>query len=181
MIIRKLRLQKGWSQEQLAELTGLSTRTIQRIEKGSVASQESISALASVFAIDREELLKTLAGDRGVSASEEAPVAVSDQHSTLPEDTTMTDLNISAEEKKAFEYIEKLKGFYYHIIAFIFVIACLTGLNFYVSPGDWWIFWIIGGWLVGVVLHAIWVFDGLFGFGPEWEKRKIEQKLGRKL
>lgn len=31
MIVRKLRLQRGWSQEQLATLTGLSVRTIQRI------------------------------------------------------------------------------------------------------------------------------------------------------
>ena len=34
MIVRKLRLQRGWSQEQLAEMSGLSTRTIQRIERG---------------------------------------------------------------------------------------------------------------------------------------------------
>ena len=30
MLIPKLRLQRGWSQEQLAELRGLSVRTIQR-------------------------------------------------------------------------------------------------------------------------------------------------------
>jgi transcriptional regulator with XRE-family HTH domain len=34
LLIQKLRLQRGWSQEQLAELTGLSVRTIQRIERG---------------------------------------------------------------------------------------------------------------------------------------------------
>jgi transcriptional regulator with XRE-family HTH domain len=28
MLIQKLRLQRGWSQEQLAELSGLSVRTI---------------------------------------------------------------------------------------------------------------------------------------------------------
>ena len=33
MAIKELRLEKGWSQEQLAELSNLSTRTIQRIEK----------------------------------------------------------------------------------------------------------------------------------------------------
>jgi transcriptional regulator with XRE-family HTH domain len=32
MLIQKLRLQRGWSQEQLAELSGLSVRTIQRLE-----------------------------------------------------------------------------------------------------------------------------------------------------
>jgi transcriptional regulator with XRE-family HTH domain len=34
MLIQKLRLQRGWSQEQLAELSGLSVRTIQRLERG---------------------------------------------------------------------------------------------------------------------------------------------------
>ncbi|CAM4169684.1 XRE family transcriptional regulator [Vibrio agarivorans] len=34
MIIRKLRLKRGWTQEQLAELSGLSIRTVQRIERG---------------------------------------------------------------------------------------------------------------------------------------------------
>jgi len=42
MLIQKLRLQRGWSQEQLAELSGLSVRTIQRIERGQPASIESL-------------------------------------------------------------------------------------------------------------------------------------------
>jgi transcriptional regulator with XRE-family HTH domain len=33
MIVRKLRLQRGWTQEHLAELTGLSVRSIQRLER----------------------------------------------------------------------------------------------------------------------------------------------------
>ena len=32
--IKKLRLARHWSQEQLSEMSGLSIRTIQRIEKG---------------------------------------------------------------------------------------------------------------------------------------------------
>jgi len=34
MLVRKLRLQRGWSQEHLAELVGVSVRTVQRIERG---------------------------------------------------------------------------------------------------------------------------------------------------
>ena len=52
MNIQKLRLQRGWSQQQLAELSGLSSRTIQRIENGQPASAESLKSLASVFEID---------------------------------------------------------------------------------------------------------------------------------
>ena len=52
MIVRKLRLQRGWSQEQLAQFSGLSVRTIQRIENGGNAGLESLKSLASVFEID---------------------------------------------------------------------------------------------------------------------------------
>ena len=34
MIVRKLRLKNGWSQSRLAEMAGVTTRTIQRIEQG---------------------------------------------------------------------------------------------------------------------------------------------------
>ncbi len=49
MLIQKLRLQRGWSQEQLAELSGLSVRTIQRLERGQPASVESLKALGAVL------------------------------------------------------------------------------------------------------------------------------------
>jgi transcriptional regulator with XRE-family HTH domain len=38
MIVKNLRDQHKWSQEQLAELCGLNVRTIQRVESGSKAS-----------------------------------------------------------------------------------------------------------------------------------------------
>ena len=43
------RQQRAWSQTQLAEISGLSLRTIQRIEKNGKASLESVKALASVY------------------------------------------------------------------------------------------------------------------------------------
>ncbi len=33
MIVRKLRLERNWTQEQLAEMCGISVRTIQRLER----------------------------------------------------------------------------------------------------------------------------------------------------
>ena len=56
MLIQKLRLQRGWSQEQLAELSGLSVRTIQRLERGQTASVESLKALGAAFEIDFSHL-----------------------------------------------------------------------------------------------------------------------------
>jgi transcriptional regulator with XRE-family HTH domain len=55
-IVRSRRQQKSWSQEQLAALSGLSLRTVQRIEKGGKASLESKKALASVFEVAVAEL-----------------------------------------------------------------------------------------------------------------------------
>ncbi|MBL4568855.1 MAG: helix-turn-helix transcriptional regulator [Flavobacteriaceae bacterium] len=50
--LKRLRLEYKWSQTQLADLSGLSLRTIQRIENGDKPSIESIKALSSLFEID---------------------------------------------------------------------------------------------------------------------------------
>lgn len=52
MLIQQLRLQRGWSQQQLAELSGLSVQTIQSIEQGQAASTEALKSLAAVFDIN---------------------------------------------------------------------------------------------------------------------------------
>ena len=49
MTIQSRRLEKGWSQEELARHSGLSTRTIQRIEGGQKPGLESLKCLAAVF------------------------------------------------------------------------------------------------------------------------------------
>lgn len=54
--IQKLRAMKCWSQEELASASGLSVRTIQRVEKKGTASLETTKALASVFDVTPDEL-----------------------------------------------------------------------------------------------------------------------------
>ncbi len=49
MNVQQRRREKGWSQEELARHSGLSTRTIQRIEGGQKAGLESLKCLAAVF------------------------------------------------------------------------------------------------------------------------------------
>ena len=55
-MIKKIRISKGWSQEQLAQFSGLSVRTIQRIERGHNAGLESLKSIAAVFDMDISEL-----------------------------------------------------------------------------------------------------------------------------
>lgn len=55
--LRELRAARQWSQEQLANLSGLNLRTIQRLESGARISTESLRALAAVFEVPAESLL----------------------------------------------------------------------------------------------------------------------------
>lgn len=56
MKIRQLRMEKAWTQQQLAEICGLSLRTIQRVEVHGIASLETSKALAAAFNIERLEI-----------------------------------------------------------------------------------------------------------------------------
>jgi len=53
--VRKIRIERHWSQDQLAEMSGLSVRTIQRIENGENAGLESLKSLAAVFEFNIED------------------------------------------------------------------------------------------------------------------------------
>ncbi|MDP1931338.1 MAG: helix-turn-helix transcriptional regulator [Gammaproteobacteria bacterium] len=55
-LIREMRLSKSWSQEALAENSGVSLRTVQRIEVDGVASYRSRIAIAKVLGLEPEEL-----------------------------------------------------------------------------------------------------------------------------
>ncbi|GAA5140029.1 helix-turn-helix domain-containing protein [Thalassotalea piscium] len=155
MIIRKIRLQRGWSQEQLAELSGLSVRTIQRIERGQSAGLESLKSLAAVFEVQVADL--------------------------QPELAMNTTSKLTIEEEQAIEYVRDLKGFYSHLTTYVIVIACLFIFNLTFTPSYLWVLWAAFGWGIGVVSHAISVFEVFSFFGADWEKKQIEKKLGRKL
>lgn len=57
--IKLIRLDKGWTQQDLAEFCDVSVRTIQRVEKSGIASLETTLALASVFEVDKATFLET--------------------------------------------------------------------------------------------------------------------------
>lgn len=55
-LVKTLRQQRSWTQDQLATVAGMSLRTVQRIEKEGVCSLESRQALAAAFEIDAASL-----------------------------------------------------------------------------------------------------------------------------
>jgi transcriptional regulator with XRE-family HTH domain len=52
IIVRKLRLQRGWTQGDLARFAGMNVRSVQRVERGQQSSLETLKALAAVFETD---------------------------------------------------------------------------------------------------------------------------------
>lgn len=56
MILKQLRISRHLSQEQLAQMSGLNVRTIQRIESGQNASVETLKCLAAVLEVDIQTL-----------------------------------------------------------------------------------------------------------------------------
>lgn len=58
--IKQIRTQKNWSQEQLSEKSGLSLRTIQRIETTQIASKESINRIAQAFGLEPDSLMSNI-------------------------------------------------------------------------------------------------------------------------
>ena len=157
MLIQKLRLPRGWSQQQLADLSGLSVRTIQRIEQGQVASTESLKSLAAVFEID---------------------------FSTLQEpdmNTPIASPGFNADETLAFAQVRKLKGFYMHLAQYVIVVTLLLSLNWWTRPQYLWVGWVAMGWGIGVLFHGLRVFERFSPFGADWEKKEVEKRLGRKI
>lgn len=159
MLIQKLRLQRGWSQEQLAEISGLSVRTVQRIERGQAASLETMKALAAVFEIDIAQLTEP----------KEADVPV------VP--TTV----VETEEAIAFAKVRRVKRFYLHLMRYGAVITLLAIINLVTSPQYLWFIWPMLGWGLGLAAQALTTFELVPFLGARWEKEEVEKHLGRKL
>lgn len=53
-----MRISKGWSQEQLSQFSGVSVRTIQRLERGQNAGLESLKCIAAAFDMELSALQK---------------------------------------------------------------------------------------------------------------------------
>lgn len=150
MLIRKLRLERGWSQEQLAQMAGISTRTLQRAERGKQSSIETLKCLAAVLEVD---------------------------HNALTQEAQMSSDMISKEERMAIEHVDKLRGFYTHVASYVIVIGAMAVINIVTMPGYYWFLWAALGWGIGLASHAINTFELLPFFGPDWEKRQIEKRV----
>ena len=160
MLIQKLRLQRGWSQEQLAEVSGVSTRTVQRLERGQPASLESLKALASAFELDLKDL---------------------QEPNMTSIDTDPGFKDVRPDEALALAHVRKLRAFYIHLAQYVVVIGGLVVFNLVTNPRVLWFVWPAFGWGIGVAAHGMSVFARPPFFDGAWERRQVEKYLGRKL
>jgi transcriptional regulator with XRE-family HTH domain len=177
MIVRKLRLRNGWSQEQLAEMTGLSVRTIQRIERGQPASLESQKALAAVFEVDITTFQPPEKPEKVTQEPQtQEPVMNTTNTNDQTECTEQPVEKVSDEEAGAMEYVKGIKDFYGHLS--FFVIFTLIFI-FAGHISDMLLPW--GAWALGVIFHGLQAYEVINIFNINWEKKMVEKRLKKKL
>jgi transcriptional regulator with XRE-family HTH domain len=158
MFIQKLRLQRGWSQEQLADMSGVSVRTIQRLEQGKPAAIETLKSLGAVLDVPFHEL----------------------RSSTMNDEDAIPLTILPADEVMALRYARKLRGFYAHAAQYAVVITIMAVINFFTSDYPW-VLWTAFGWGSGLLVHYLMISERVPFLGAAWEKRVVEERLGRKL
>lgn len=157
MSIQKMRLQRGWSQQQLADASGLSARTVQRLESGRAGSIESMKSIAAVFEVDFSTLI-----------TEE----------TMTEQSTTTR---TAQERIAFRRARRVRDYFLHVLIYLAANAMCIAINLLTSPDRLWFVGLTLFWGIGLLAHTlrIFVFDRYFD--GRWERAYVEKLLNRPL
>jgi len=157
MNIQERRLEKGWSQEELARHSGLSTRTVQRIEGGQKAGLESLKCLAAVF---------------------ETSISALMQEHKMNDTAKPNQSAISEFEREAMEHVQKLKAVRIHLMLFALIMPALYALNLFISPDYLWVVFVAIAWGSALILlFAIFAFSGLFG--ASWEQRQFKKRMSK--
>lgn len=132
-ILKPLRLEKGWSQEQLADIAGVSSRTIQRIENGEACSLDTAQSLAAAFNTKPDIFLKPPAGE--------------------DEKDLLTRVRLE-------RTVRQRLGFYGHLAVYLAVNTLLAVINLTTFPGHLWFLYPLAGWGIGVIADAVMTFGG---------------------
>ncbi len=158
MQVKTLRTQHNWSQEQLAHMSGLSIRTIQRIENGENVGLETLKSLAAVFEVNVNDL--------------------KEERTMIPEITlskVKSNSNDSIQQQKtAIKKAQSIKNLY--LITFCMIVIFLL----FIVPNY------NGGENLGPIVVVSISFAAMIGFyaysifkpfGEEWEQNKAKQIL----
>jgi 2TM domain len=81
--------------------------------------------------------------------------------------------------ERAIRRVAAIKGFYIHLGIYLIVNAGLIVIDALTGP-DWWVQWVMFGWGIGVVAHALAVFGHASKIVADWEDRKIKQLMAER-
>jgi transcriptional regulator with XRE-family HTH domain len=150
--IRPLRLEKGWSQEQLATVAGLSTSTVQRIENGEQASLETLTAIAAALGVQVSDL------------------------NAQPQQTTMGEE--TPDEQRLRRQVAAEGKLLSMAVRFAVIGAILLAVNVFTHPHYLWSLWAIGGMSLALVMRAVRTLL-LRNVFSRWQEQRLAQKLRR--
>lgn len=74
--------------------------------------------------------------------------------------------------------VAAIKGFYVHLVVFTAVLLGLLLIDLGTGRG-WWVHWVLMGWGIGIVVHALAVYGRKPRFVADWEQRKLRQIMNR--
>jgi len=84
-------------------------------------------------------------------------------------------MNEDEKFKKAKERVKEIKDFYGHLLVYVVVNIGIFLINYIVSPGTYWFYWVLIGWGIGLAVHWIQVFGiGKF-LDKQWEEKKVKE------
>jgi hypothetical protein len=78
--------------------------------------------------------------------------------------------------ERAIRRVAAIRGFYTHLAVYVVVNIGLLIVNALTGP-EWWVQWVVFGWGIGIVAHALAVFGRASRFVRDWEERKIKQLM----
>uniref|UniRef100_UPI004047FFAB 2TM domain-containing protein n=1 Tax=Polaribacter sp. TaxID=1920175 RepID=UPI004047FFAB len=96
---------------------------------------------------------------------------------TKKNDIMYTDSIKSSSYIRAYEKVEKLKQFYQNLASYCIVMPFLIFINLYTYSNFQWFWFPMLGWGVGVLFHAMDVYDYNPVLGKNWEQRKIDELM----
>lgn len=161
MLVKTLRTKNHWSQEHLAQLSGLNIRTVQRVEKGESVGIETLKSLAAVFELDVEDLKSERCKDF------ECQKAHADESSLI---------SFTKNQQKAEAEVESKMGFYILSLFLLgtFIFFLLPNYNQGENLGA--LLAVAASFAMIIGAHAIFVFQP---FGDRWKKKKIKAAIDK--
>ena len=79
--------------------------------------------------------------------------------------------------ERARRHVAEVRDFFYHLMVFVMVNALLVAIDLQAGPNDFflgldWAFWVIFGWGLGLMGHAVGVFFDDFRVRKIYEEEK---------